>query len=550
MKKNIFRELVVIIAFVLFTNNFAFAEDVVIPPIDTQAQVDSIPVEVTSPSDSNQNIPVVIPETVSINMKITTNNGSIFNRKMDVKPCDSDSNPNTPDTITAYCAVSQTGIPTVWDWSWAPGAFLTSLNSISGFTSKDKDGNDVYHYWSWYQNNNEGMTGLNQYVLQPGDSISLVFIDPVEEQTTKHSGSSTGSIVEETPIEKIFSIPSALSYLSTNQKSDGLFGSDLYTDWVSVGIVKSGEGSQSIENKILDYYKKENIELSLSVTDSERHAMALMSLGIDPYNGTKINYIDKIISSYDGTQIGDKDLYNDDIFGLIVLAHAGYTKDDEIIKNVVTHVLSKQSDDGSWGSVDMTSAAIEALRNFNDLDKVSEVTSKGEEYLKKNQKNDGSFDDNSYSTSWAVQALSNDDSFKMEVENGIKYLTDKQQSDGGLGTGETSNRIWGTAYAIPAVMKLSWNDILLNFPKVEIKKSEAKTQEEKIIIQPKRENVIAQIPTKKQTENKLLSEVKSNLLEATAVVPVQKEDSFLSSFYNFFRRVGFPFFSFWIRPGF
>ena len=550
MKKNIFRELVVIIAFVLFTNNFAFAEDVVIPPIDTQAQVDSIPVEVTSPSDSNQNIPVVIPETVSINMKITTNNGSIFNRKMDVKPCDSDSNPNTPDTITAYCAVSQTGIPTVWDWSWAPGAFLTSLNSISGFTSKDKDGNDVYHYWSWYQNNNEGMTGLNQYVLQPGDSISLVFIDPVEEQTTKHSGSSTGSIVEETPIEKIFSIPSALSYLSTNQKSDGLFGSDLYTDWVSVGIVKSGEGSQSIENKILDYYKKENIELSLSVTDSERHAMALMSLGIDPYNGTKINYIDKIISSYDGTQIGDKDLYNDDIFGLIVLAHAGYTKDDEIIKNVVTHVLSKQSDDGSWGSVDMTSAAIEALRNFNDLDKVSEVTSKGEEYLKKNQKNDGSFDDNSYSTSWAVQALSNDDSFKMEVENGIKYLTDEQQSDGGLGTGETSNRIWGTAYAIPAVMKLSWNDILLNFPKVEIKKSEAKTQEEKIIIQPKRENVIAQIPTKKQTENKLLSEVKSNLLEATAVVPVQKEDSFLSSFYNFFRRVGFPFFSFWIRPGF
>ena len=300
----------------------------------------------------------------------------------------------------------------------------------------------------------------------------------------------------------------------------------------------------------MDYYKKENIELSLSVTDSERHAMALMSLGIDPYNGTKINYIDKIISSYDGTQIGDKDLYNDDIFGLIVLAHAGYTKDDEIIKNVVTHVLSKQSDDGSWGSVDMTSAAIEALRNFNDLNKVSEVTSKGEEYLKKNQKNDGSFDDNSYSTSWAVQALSNDDSFKMEVENGIKYLTDKQQSDGGLGTGETSNRIWGTAYAIPAVMKLSWNDILLNFPKVEIKKSEAKTQEEKIIIQPKRENVIAQIPTKKQTENKLLSEVKSNLLEATAVVPVQKEDSFLSSFYNFFRRVGFPFFSFWIRPGF
>jgi hypothetical protein len=63
--------------------------------------------------------------------------------------------------------------------------------------------------------------------------------------------------------------------------------------------------------------------------------MAIMSLNINPYQGTETNYIEKIIDSFDGNQFGDSSLYNDDVFALLVLLKAGYKYNDEIIKNVV-----------------------------------------------------------------------------------------------------------------------------------------------------------------------------------------------------------------------
>ena len=64
---------------------------------------------------------------------------------------------------------------------------------------------------------------------------------------------------------------------------------------------------------------------SVSVTDYERHAMALMTLGINPYNGTSVNYIQKIVDSFDGNQIGDPSLINDDVFAIFPLVKSGYS---------------------------------------------------------------------------------------------------------------------------------------------------------------------------------------------------------------------------------
>ena len=47
--------------------------------------------------------------------------------------------------------------------------------------------------------------------------------------------------------------------------------------------------------------------------------MALMSLGLDPYNTNGENYINKIISGFDRKQFGDASVDNDDIFALITL---------------------------------------------------------------------------------------------------------------------------------------------------------------------------------------------------------------------------------------
>lgn len=113
-----------------------------------------------------------------IHLSIETPTTTLYNQDITVIPCNSDNNSTMTVAVTAYCAIRQSGIQNDWNWAWAPGAFLNSLGNIAGYTTKDKDNKDVYHYWNWSLNGMEGTTGLNQYELQPNDLISLNFIDP------------------------------------------------------------------------------------------------------------------------------------------------------------------------------------------------------------------------------------------------------------------------------------------------------------------------------------------------------------------------------------
>jgi hypothetical protein len=393
----------------------------------------------------------------AIHLDIKTPAVSIYDQDITVTPCDSDNNPETPDTITAYCAVLQSGFPSIWDWSWPPGAFLTSINNISGYTSKDKDNNDVYHYWSWSLNSNEAITGLNEYELQPNDLILLNFIDPADPADPIPGG--------DIPSLAVFSIEKAINFLSSNQKTDGSFGDMLYTDWVAISVGASGNVSFSMS---LKNFLQNNIFDSSVVTDNERHALALMTLNINPYTGTSINYIKKINDSFDGTQIGDASLINDDIFGLIVLSKAGYSPNDEIISKDINYILTKQGNDGSWGgNVDMTSAGIQALHQYANIISVANAIIKAKNYLTQNQNQiDGGFGNN-FSTSWALQALSLDSSLSIYISKADSYLAWKQQIDGGIEdlTSDISNRIWSTSYAIPAVLHKSFGDSIQSFTK-------------------------------------------------------------------------------------
>lgn len=465
-----------------------------------------------------EEVPEVITlDPVAIHLEITTEESSLYDNDLSVSACDSDNNPDTADTITAYCAILQSGLSNDWTW-YDFGALLNSIGDVAGYISQDQDGNDVYHYWSWSLNGNLGEVGLNQYELQSGDTISLTFIDPVveiivEEEVVPspshhHSGGSS------TKKKKGFSLEKVSLFLSENQKQDGSFGELLYSDWVAVGVAESGKEFDLIKNKLFDNTKNNNFESSI-ITDNERHIMALMALGINPYNGTQINYINKITSSFDGNQIGDASLYNDDIFGLIVLYKAGYKEDDEIIKKVLSFVISKQSSDGSWENVDLTSASIQALSNFESVSGVEESILKAESYLKEKQKENGSFEDNVFSTSWAIQALSQNESFDSEINKAIEYIKNTQQDDGGIiENSNIENKIWATAYVIPAILKLSWNDILKSFPKEEIKldilKNENKV-EIKTEIQNKKEIIKKDDPLNNKTQ------INNNSLSATVI---------------------------------
>ncbi len=433
-----------------------------------------------------------------IHLKIATPTNIIYDKDITVTPCDSDNNPLTPDIITAYCAILQSEISNIWDWSWAPGAFVTSINNISGFTSKDRNNNDVYHYWSWTLNGTEGATGLNQYTLQPNDLISLNFIDPIDLTPIVSAGSpqivspeisATPTALEPTrvpvstpiKIKPIFDTKKASDFIVSQQKEDGTWGNDLYTDWIAISLASLKKEDQKINPiiELIKYLSLNKISSTL-LTDHERHTMALSALGLNPYNINGENYIKKITDSFDGKQFGDIDKDNDDIFALIVLQNAGFTKDEDIIKNDISYILSKQKENGSWdNSVDMTGAAMESLSIFSKQDPfltsplaeggtIPNAISKAKEYLKQNQKDDGGFG-NVSSTSWAIEGILSlgekaEDWIKNE-QSPIDYLATMQNEDGSVKEDNLDNKIWQTSYALSALSGKTWNELMQKFEK-------------------------------------------------------------------------------------
>lgn len=257
----------------------------------------------------------------------------------------------------------------------------------------------------------------------------------------------------------------ALTFLLQNQQ-DGSFGSPLHNDWVAIALSSADMSQESLDALIPHLLQSNKFT---TATDYERHAMALQAVGVNPYSVTGI--IQGIISSFDGVQIGDPRQINDDIFSLFPLLHAGYTKDDDIIKKEIDVILSAQDGTGAWGSVDLTSAAIQALAPLSDMKGVSEAIAKARGYLVTRQDSDGCFG-NIYSTSWAIQAIIalEESPLAWTAWGGstpLSCMALLQAPDGGFGPMEATigSRVWATAYAIPALKEKSWNTILKTFPK-------------------------------------------------------------------------------------
>lgn len=291
------------------------------------------------------------------------------------------------------------------------------------------------------------------------------YLEVVQEPTTTPTPSPSPSTPPPPVVTASFNIPSAISYLASQQKSDGSYGADLYTDWAAIAL--SGNSGTAREN--LKNYLTNNSFSGSSVTDYERHAMALMSLGINPYTANGENYIKKITDSFDGTQIGDSGLWNDDIFAIFPLMKAGYTTNDDVIKKTVAFIISRQSPNGSFGSIDITAAAIQSLSLVQGLPDVSDSILKAKNSLKSSQASGGF--GTSFATSWSMQAISAlgeaNDTWKQGSETPLTYLALFQQDDGGVEAKSMSpdNRVWATAYAIPAAQGKTWASLMTSFSK-------------------------------------------------------------------------------------
>src|SRR3989344_2920820 len=369
------------------------------------------------------------------------------------------------------------------------GLFVTSIHGVAADPSSQ--------FWALYQNGTSASVGLTDLPIVAGDTILLQLEDfsgnHIGDTLTLHVATliATSTPATSTPpsdpppppddegggggsSHRQLVVNNALAFLATKQRSDGSFDSSgsLLTDWVAIAF--ASVGSNSAKTQLKNYLLSASPTFS-SVTDYERHAMALEALGINPYSGTSRDYIAPIVAAFDGTQIGVSSLVNDDIFALLPLMHAGYSTSDSIIQKTVLFIIAQQKANGSWGDADMTAAAIQALQKVTSLPNVDDSVTKAEGYLHTQQQSNGGFIGasgvNSFSTSWALQAIAalgqSSSSWTPGSKTPEDYLAALQQSDGGVDITSTPEamRIWATAYAIPAAQNKTWDSLLSSFSK-------------------------------------------------------------------------------------
>lgn len=349
---------------------------------------------------------------------------------------------------------------------WNPIEVATSTVDMNGQVVFILDKTGVY---------NIGMkdVGIQWDSYFPLTTLIVASSSPTNNQTNNQSNggsviipsSGGGSFVAKVDLSK------AVDFLTAKQSADGSFSSAWQTDWAAIALVSVNPNSSAAQ-KIKSYLLTDPNPLGgmNQVSDYARRAMALMSLNINPYSGVKTNYIKKIIDLFDGRQFGDVALYNDDIFALLVLNKAGYGASDEMIKQTVAFIISKQQANGLWDSIDLTAAAVQALTPLSSSANITSALAKAKSFLSGAQKADGGFDD-TYATSWVMQAISamgeNASSWQKNNNTPESYLALSQGADGGLEKNSSLevNRLWSTAYAIPAVSAKSWLNILNSFAK-------------------------------------------------------------------------------------
>jgi len=269
-------------------------------------------------------------------------------------------------------------------------------------------------------------------------------------------------------------VADALDYLGGEQDTDGSIGGFELSAWVIMAIATAEEDPHDWkvgDNPSIVDYLAANVSSAASSTDYSRTLLAIAAADEDPTNFGGRDFVSLLEATYDGTQIGDDSLLNDDFFGVMGLIAAGESPSSETIANPVTFIKDNQNTDGGWSwgvgaasDVDMTASAIMALIASGESQSSAAITD-ALAYIKSTHVDSGGFESwgatNSATDSWGIDSIvaAGQDPTSTDWTSGtgntpVDDLVSFQNPDGSFNwtAGTLSNPLLMTAYAIPALL--------------------------------------------------------------------------------------------------
>jgi hypothetical protein len=170
-----------------------------------------------------------------------------------------------------------------------------------------------------------------------------------------------------------------VAWFLSNQEESGSFG--FGGDWAMAALAAAGLNAADARTSLLDpsaqdFYLGEwqTSGPGGAGTDAARGILAGVAGGIQPsrlstdLDATRSNLVARLAELFDGTQIGEPGLLNDDIFGVLALHHAGAPQ--PLLRWIVDYLRTKQLSNGGWtwntspgapADTDMTGSVVAAF---------------------------------------------------------------------------------------------------------------------------------------------------------------------------------------------
>jgi len=262
-------------------------------------------------------------------------------------------------------------------------------------------------------------------------------------------------------------ITEALQYLRQQQTADGSIGDVTVSAWAAMALTAAEQDPHECGNLVEYLQQSINTLDENTATDWERHALAIAACNENPRTFTGKDLVTTIENFYDGTQLGNQAILYDDFFGVLALISCGVDQQSTIIQHERTYIHTHQEENGGWGDVDATAAALMALVAAGE-DKNSESITDAISYIKTSQAANGGFQSwgtaNAASTAWATCALTaigqdpTNDSWRKNGNSPIDFLVSLQREDGGFNwtINHNINSEWMTSYILPALLGKSY----------------------------------------------------------------------------------------------